>query len=301
MAVVLYHGGCSDGFGAAWVASKFLQDPTLIPVSYGKPAPLDECVDECVYVVDFSYPREELIELANVAPLVIVLDHHRSAEKELADLDVPNLFIEFDMERSGCMITWDYFSNRWDRTPQCPMGSDWTRLNEIARYVQDRDLWTWALPNSRAVSAYIAAVPKTVEHWDALLLIADWADILRGGLAVRMKIESEVATMTCESKWALTSFRAIDDIAIINICIAAPGSEILGTLAEGRPLAVGWAQGGDGSFYYSLRSDGDGVDVGALAASLRADGTAFAGGGHARAAGFSSWSRPDELFTRNSP
>lgn len=293
MAKVLYHGGCSDGFGAAFIAAHFLGLPEtdLIPVSYGKPIPYDRLSDDTdIYIVDFSYPRSELIELADYAQKVIVLDHHASAEKELADLDVPNLYVEFDMKRSGARMTYDYLQAR--HSPQIP----YRRLDLLSRYIQDRDLWTWELPDSREVSAYIAAVPKTLDAWGEHLLNVEWDLVIERGRAVQMKISSETATMTRESKWCLGMFRAIDDVAIINICVAAPGSEILGQLAEGRPFAVGWAQGGDGSFYYSLRSRDDGVDVGALAASLRADGTAFAGGGHARAAGFSSMLRPDELF-----
>lgn len=299
MAVVLYHGGCSDGFGAAWIASKFLAEPTLIPVSYGKPAPLDRLVNETVYILDFSYPREELLELAFVAHRVIVLDHHESAAKELAALDVPRLYVEFDMKRSGCRMTWDYFASRCHRTPKCPTSlRDWPRLDKLSSYIQDRDLWTWELPDSREVSAFLAALPKTLEAWDRLLL-SDWKKIVAGGRAVLMHIASQVEALTQPPKWTTVTFRAFKDIAIINICVAAPGSEVLGQLAEGRPFAVGWAQGGDGSFFYGLRSDVDGADVGALAVSLKEDGTAFAGGGHARAAGFSSLLRPDELFTRN--
>ena len=296
MAVVLYHNGCSDGFGAAWIASKFLEDPKLIPVSYGKPAPLADLRNEIVYIVDFSYPRAELVELASVAHRVIVLDHHKSAEKELMGLDVPMLHIEFDMKRSGCRMTWDYFHARRWRTVKRPNIFDTTRLDMLSRYIQDRDLWTWELKDSREVSAYIAALPKTIEWWD-VLLSADWENIAVRGHAVLLHIKSQVETMTRESEWAIGRFRAIEDVAIINICVAAPGSEILHILCQSRPFAVGWAQSGDGSFYYSLRSDVDGADVGALAASLRSDHTAFAGGGHARAAGFSSWLCPNELFT----
>lgn len=293
--MVLYHGGCCDGFGAAFIAAHALGLPerNLIPVSYGKPAPLDRLdARDHVYVVDFSYPREELLELNAAVASLTVLDHHASAEKELAGLEAPGLTIEFDMDRSGCRMTYDHFAGAVGLA---------TKLDTLAAYIQDRDLWQWKLKNSRAVSAYLAAVPKNLDAWDNLVLYADWDEIINGGRAIQMKIESEVATMTRESKWALTSFRAWDDIAIINICVSAPGSEILGTLAEGRPFAVGWAQGGDGSFYYSLRSREGGADVGALAASLRADKTAFAGGGHARAAGFSSMSRPDQLFSNTVP
>jgi hypothetical protein len=46
------------------------------------------------------------------------------------------------MSRAGCQITWDYFFQYVPR----PWFLD---------YVADRDLWTWALPNSKAINAAI--------------------------------------------------------------------------------------------------------------------------------------------------
>ncbi len=52
---------------------------------------------------------------------------------------IDNLYIEFDMDRSGCQITWDYFSENKER----PFFVD---------YIADRDLWKWTLPNSKEIN-----------------------------------------------------------------------------------------------------------------------------------------------------
>ena len=53
--------------------------------------------------------------------------------------NIPNLLIEFDMNRSGCQMAWDYF---FDKQPR-PFFID---------YMGDRDLWTWKLPGSREIN-----------------------------------------------------------------------------------------------------------------------------------------------------
>lgn len=297
---VIYHGGCDDGFCSAWVAAHFLNltDADLIRASYGSPPPLDELDGvETVYIVDFSYPASDLINLAKHVGRVVVLDHHKTAEAELGRIgdSFPQIEVHFDMNRSGAGITFDYFDERCHHMPGLVTSEERDKMQAVVKYVQDRDLWRWALEDSREVSAFIRTLPKTIEGWDVLLDI-EMTHILIGGRAVTSLWERQIEELTRASKWRLCAFKAWDDIAIINICIAAPGSEVLNVLCEERPFAVGWAQNGDGTYYYSLRSDAGGVDVGILARSIRETGVAFAGGGHARAAGFSSPCSPEELF-----
>ena len=306
---VIYHGGCSDGFCAAWVASKFLGigEESLIRAQYGYDVPEGIEAGDTVYIVDFSYPQAQLRELCNrVADgKVILLDHHKSAQKELEGFKLANLEIVFDMERSGARITFEYFLERQHEFD--PVHSDVIkRMETISRYVQDRDLWHWKLECSREVSAYLAAVPKTLTAWDRFEDM-DILEIIRLGSAIQMSLEAQVETMTRKSKYQLCDDR-LDKVGedhlcipIINICVAAPGSEILNELAIGRHMAIGWAQNGDGSYYYSLRSDKDGIDVGAFAQRMRDSGMAFAGGGHEHAGGFSSALAPGALFTNFRP
>jgi uncharacterized protein len=300
---VIYHGGCSDGWCAAWIAAHALGigEENLIRASYGSKLPYEQLRPEDeVWLVDFSYPREQLLELATLVARVVVLDHHKTAQAELADLHGCDLGIEvvFDMNRSGARIVYDEMLVKCRElgSPALQIRSSWMQVFDIvSRYVQDRDLWQWKLHLSREVSAYLASLPFTLEGWN-MLFHTDWTDVERGGLAIQRYVERKTEELVRPSRYMLADIGAFKDIALTNICVGAPGSEVLDVLCKDRPFAVGWSQNGDGTFYYSLRSNGSDTDVGAFARSMRDRGTAFAGGGHAKAAGFSTRYRPDELF-----
>jgi oligoribonuclease NrnB/cAMP/cGMP phosphodiesterase (DHH superfamily) len=112
MVYILYHADCPDGFGAAYAAWKHLgAQATYLPVQHGNPAP-DLRADATVYLVDFCYPKETLLPIVAQAKQVQVIDHHASAQKDLAEIDLaqyPKLSVIFDMEKSGAVLTWEYF------------------------------------------------------------------------------------------------------------------------------------------------------------------------------------------------
>ena len=83
--LVLYHANCWDGFCAAWIAKKALGDIEAIPVQYGQDPPIDFCGRD-VYILDFSYPRGEMENIIRSSNRVVVLDHHKTAQKELDGL-----------------------------------------------------------------------------------------------------------------------------------------------------------------------------------------------------------------------
>ena len=119
--LVIYHGGgCPDGFGAALAAYTYFSsqgvDGRYYAASHGpiKDIELDQLADTDVYLVDFAYRRAEMARLCAAAHKVVVIDHHISAQKDLAGLDqeCANLELNFDMNRSGAVMTWDYFHSR---------------------------------------------------------------------------------------------------------------------------------------------------------------------------------------------
>ena len=81
--IVIYHGGCWDGFCAAWLLRGRYPDAEFIPARYGDPAPMEKMAGSRVFVVDFSYPRNVLIEMHRLAYSLVVLDHHKTAQKDL--------------------------------------------------------------------------------------------------------------------------------------------------------------------------------------------------------------------------
>lgn len=149
-AVVLYHDNCVDGFGSAWafhkLAEKDYVDGTIyLPVQYGKPIDLDQWVSESdIYILDFSFGRQQLLQLANRYASVTVLDHHKTAETNLRNWDhgFSDMEIVFDMSRSGAGITWDYLAE--SNQPR----------SMLINYIEDRDIWLFNLECSRNQLSY---------------------------------------------------------------------------------------------------------------------------------------------------
>jgi oligoribonuclease NrnB/cAMP/cGMP phosphodiesterase (DHH superfamily) len=278
--IIIYHDNCIDGFTAAWVCwKKFGYEATYIGAKYGDAPP--DVSGKDVYIVDFSYPRGVLIKMEKQAKSLLVLDHHTSAEGSLRGLG----FCVFDMERSGAGLAWDYFFPEEERP--------W-----LVDYVEDRDLWKWKWPSSKAVSAFIATHNQTFDIWEKLAS-GTVQDAWNLGSVVLSYIDRYVREMKEHAR--IIEFEGymvpIVNAPYINI------SELVGSMAEtscafhrrntefdtadvcenchgtgSAPFAIGWFQRGDGLYAYSLRSRGD-FDVSELAKR-------YGGGGHKNAAGF---------------
>ena len=129
---VLYHAGCNDGFGAAWIAHKHLGDAQdgrrvrYLPQSYGGEPPRMGPGSR-IYILDFSYPLETMLELHRQHESVILLDHHETARDALEGR-VPDC--HFDLERSGVTIAWEYWGS----------GFSTNEGELLARYIEDRIL-----------------------------------------------------------------------------------------------------------------------------------------------------------------
>jgi len=262
--LVIYHGGCADGFTAAWVFNKQLrllgEHPEFFAAYYppdGQPTELPDCSGRVVYMVDFCTSREQLLQIKAVAKQFLVLDHHKSARDACAGLD----FCVFDMEQSGAGLAWRYF--RGVASPP------W-----LVAYVEDRDLWRFALPDSKAVNAYVASHEFGFDVWENLQRGGANMSIARGD-AILQYINQYVSRMTAQA--IRQPFAGHDDIPVVNAPFTAI-SEVVGKLAEDATFAVGWSLNADGKFHYSLRSR-NGFDVSEVAKK-------FGGGGHAAAAGF---------------
>src|SRR6267142_5992911 len=105
--ICIFHGNCDDGFGAAFAVWK--RDGDCVdyhPGIYGKAPPDVTGMD--VAIVDFSYKRSVMKDLAARAKSILVLDHHKTAEADLAGLsdECQNVEVVFDMFRSGAVMAW---------------------------------------------------------------------------------------------------------------------------------------------------------------------------------------------------
>jgi oligoribonuclease NrnB/cAMP/cGMP phosphodiesterase (DHH superfamily) len=272
--LVVYHARCSDGFAAAWAAWRLFgyEGTEYLAARYGDAPP--DVTDRDVLVVDFSYPRDAMIAMEQRARTLVVLDHHKTAEAALAGLP----FATFDMNRSGAGLAWDVL-HPLERRP-------W-----LIDYVEDRDLWRFRLPHSKAVSERIHVTPFAFETWDEL----SWRlveDVASEGEVLLLATESYLRSAR-ENAREMTWFGR--RVWCVNTTHAT--SELVGALSEGTHFAVGWFQREDGKFVYSLRSRSDAYPSGPSPVHGD-DVSSFArlmgGGGHRNAAGFTSSLGPDE-------
>lgn len=259
--VVLYHQYCPDGFGAAWAAwKKFGNRAEYIGVNHKEPLPKG-LKGKTVYTVDFCYSGELFENLQKTAKLLIVLDHHITQKEWVARADE----FRFEMDHSGAVIAWNYFH------PQ-------KAVPRALLHIEDIDLWKFALPHTREVSALLASYPFDFKIRDAFIrgfentekrkrYIAEGAAILRYQQRV-VRANIEVAS--------LVEFEGHRVLASNSF---TQTSEIGNQLARSHPpFAIVWSER-DGMIIVSLRSVG-GFDVAEIAQQ-------YGGGGHKAAAGFS--------------
>ncbi|MDX1692731.1 MAG: DHHA1 domain-containing protein [Ketobacteraceae bacterium] len=270
--LVIYHGGgCPDGFGAALAAYVGLERQGIEAQFYGashgpiEGIELDQLSDSTVYLLDFAYKRDQMKILCAAAHKVVVIDHHISAQKDLLGLDheLDNLELNFDMERSGTVMAWDYF-----HTEPAP---------RLLRCIQDRDLWQFREPDSQNINAALMSKPFTFDTWRQYLDDDKaLAALIPEGSAINRFREQMISH---HSKRAVMGKIAGYDVPVVN-CPREIVSELVGSLAEGHPFAAGYSDNGN-QRGWSLRSTPDGLDVSVIA-------TRLGGGGHARAAGFTT-------------
>lgn len=282
--LILYHANCPDGFCAAWVAHRKFGDNTdYLPVSYGQRPP--DVAGRRVYVLDFSYKREVMRQILSSAMFVTVLDHHKTAQAELAGIvdefilrpdlianppgsELP--FVWFDMEKSGARLTWEHFFPG--------EAAPW-----LVDYIEDRDLWRWKLSKSKEINSALSSYPWTFALWDRFAtecwasdyLGRNWDSILAEQGEHIERYKDQQIEGICQHAREIE----IDGHRILAVNSSVLFSEVAGKLAEGRPFGAAWFVRSDGRRQWSLRSRDGGVDVSEVAKR-------HGGGGHRNAAGF---------------
>ena len=270
----IYHGNCADGFGAAWVVRKYFDGDVDFHLGvYGQAPP--DVTGRHVIIVDFSYKRTVLEEMAKHAKSITVLDHHKTAQEDLAGyprplrymIPPPGIEAEFDMARSGAGLAWDYFF------PGSPRP-------KLIDHIEDRDLWRFALSGTREIQANLFSFPYDFSVWDGLVEKAErpggFADMMVGGVAIDRKMLKDIA----EILGVATRDMVIGGVKVpvVNLPYTM-ASEAAGKLAEDAPFAAAYFDAKDGR-KFSLRSRGEGgMDVSMIAKM-------YGGGGHRNASGF---------------
>lgn len=264
--IVIYHGGCSDGFGGAWAASKKFGDTAhYYGASHGEP-PLDYLRGKTIYLVDFSYPPEAVRKLMKQNKRVTAIDHHVSAEKATKMTED----YRYAVKNSGCVLAWRYFH------PKKP-------VPRLLLHIEDIDLWKFKLPHTKAVRAYLETQDMNFKTWNELSVQLERpairASIMKLGnlvLSYQERLCNELIAETAEQ---------VQFGKYLTQAVNAPNfnsqnfTDLIADKLIRRkpPIAIVWRTGKKGT-KVSLRSNGS-ADVGKLAAR-------YGGGGHADSSAF---------------
>jgi len=260
----IYHGNCQDGFGAAWAMRYWMPKAEIefFPGKYGEPAP--DVTNRVVYMLDFSYKRDIMGKILQDAATFCLLDHHKSAMEDLAELDDPRRGrINFDMKRSGAGLAWDYFSKGAKRPP-------------LINHIEDRDLWRFNLKGTREIAAALFSYPYDFSVWDTLMTI-DPERLFEEGVAIERKHFKDIEELVTETIRPMVI--GGHEVPVANIPYTM-SSDACRTLLKRQPASFSACyQDMARGRVFSLRSEPDGADVSAIAVG-------YGGGGHRNAAGF---------------
>lgn len=264
---VLYHANCWDGFAAAWAAWLYFKEgAAYIPVSYGTPFPQAVPDGASVYMVDFSYQRSVLEGLLERGIKLVVLDHHKTAQEALSDF--PG--VTFDLERSGARLAW----NHWHPPEMIP---------RLVEYVEDRDLWRWRLPDSRAVNAWIRSWPMRFDLWVSVAMECEnnLPRAVEAGEAI-LRAEERLVERMADAAREIVLDGHRGHVTNASVLYSDVGHELLLRHGEDE-FALTYRTRPDGRREYGIYSRGSGehsqFDV-SLIAKRRG------GGGHAGASGW---------------
>lgn len=269
-ALVIYHAPCADGFTAAWIAESVLSqdmDVELYPADYRESAPIDLITkDTKVYILDFSYPWEQMLAICDAASRhVVLLDHHKTALENLANFEHPNLIKVLDRDYSGAGLSWRWFFPNKAMPP-------------LVQRVQDRDLWRFQFADSKEVSEAIFSRPYTLEAWDEMAAM-DIEDLAYEGASIKRKKDKDIDEFIAAH--ARPIYIGDYEILACNLpyFYASECGQRLLDLFQANSFAATYFDTVDGYRQFSLRSANDRLDVSLIAKK-------FGGGGHRNAAGF---------------
>jgi uncharacterized protein len=326
--VIMYHKFCQDGFCSAAIAHLYLTQlkPSKVvyfPVIAGH---VDEAVDllvdtypetENIRVLSFdlSFTYTAAVKLFKNFTDAQVVDHHKTTVEECftrpenvseeeygKQFDIFTKQLYFNNDHSGAVLAFKFFFEDAD----VPL---------LIKYVEDRDLWTWTMPDSKVVSAglyrhlsmpYVSPdefaeksplstgeiefsaldnerIP-VFDQWIKWMFTEEWFDEVKRDGSIVIDIQKKNITRICKSGKCYEIDGQKVFVTNANSFISELGNAISEWTDEGKPAynyALIWRYDSQHEIcFVSMRSlQGTDNDVEAVA---KKNG----GGGHKHAAGF---------------
>lgn len=287
----IYHGNCADGFGAAWAMRHNLPKADIEFFAGHYKDGLDKvpnATGRIVYMLDFSYKRNVIQYFIEKSERFLLIDHHKSAMEDLAGVDDqpsrmsqhgsrPNTDtfrvsdggrLLLDMNRSGALLAWDYFSN--GKKPP-----------KLILHIDDRDRWQFKLPGTREISAALFSYPYDFDVWDNLMS-TDTERLREEGIVLERKHFKDINELLEASMRPMILGGVEVFVANLPYTMSSDAGHFL---AKKSPSKIGacYMDTPQGRTF-SVHSTDDGPDVAKLAESYTYNGKC--GGGHLHASGF---------------
>lgn len=266
--LVLYHGRCPDGFGAALAAWRFYEGAVeCVGLEHGQVQTIGDLpplAGRAVVVLDFSFAPELLRAIDERAARLVLLDHHKSAADQLDGFACRCGAVFFDLAKSGAHLAWQYYFPDHE-------------LPQLVRYIEDRDLWKWRYPESSAYLSALDMEPYDFARWQQIAAFTpeETAAFIARGQAMDEKFRQLAGGIAEAALPVVFNGEA-------GLMVNAPGAfhSLVGDLLSARSgtFALMWSVGKDGGIKAGLRSQRH-YDCIPLARSM-------GGGGHAQACGF---------------
>jgi oligoribonuclease NrnB/cAMP/cGMP phosphodiesterase (DHH superfamily) len=266
--LVIYHARCADGFGAALAAWLFYEGQAeFLPCDHGDmktPADIPDVDGRAVYILDFSFAAEILREVEQRAAKLVMLDHHKSAAEKLTGFACRCGVVHFDMAHSGARLAWDFF-HAGQPVP------------DLVRYIEDRDIWNWAYPESAGFLAALDMEPMEFKRWAEIAAFTpeQTAAFMARGQAMDEKFCKLAEDIAVQAE-------PVEFNGVKGLMVNAPGvfHSLIGDMLakQSGTFALMWSANKKGLIKVGLRSRSD-FNCIPLAESM-------GGGGHAQACGF---------------
>jgi len=295
--VCIYHEDCFDGFTAATIVHETLDNGNMhfIPMQYGQVPSFEELEPvfngRDVFIVDFSIEPALAYELAKVAQKITIIDHHKAAAEEWAEYMAehgPSKYIDahFNQAKSGALLTYDFMKSHF---PKAFEGTE--DLEAICKVADDWDRWVFSMSDTKDIAEYFYTRNWTTrESFDSFKL---WAktlgchetfrkDIAKTGREL-MHAKVNNIKRNAENYCTLIDFDGYEvPIMMMTRENTSIAGDILGEMYPASPFVVLYRDDLKARRrYYSLRRRGAGPNLSEIAKR-------FGGGGHDRAASFST-------------
>ena len=287
---VFFHSPCQDGLASAWVASKYAKEHNLnyefVGISNNSKGFETDITNKNIIFFDYAPDQIQLQLLNQQAKQFFIVDHHKTNEERLRSLTN----VIFKMDKSGVGLAWEYFYP--EETTPMPL---------FLEMIQDRDLWTWKIHNSRPFcygffnyTCLTNTLEESFKLFDSVHRDqTKFDEILAIGIILEKRKQKQIEGIIKKVSTKTYLYKG-NKVCIVNCdheLASDLGNMILKTYDY--DFTVCWRYDHLSEEYWlSLRADGN-VDVSEICKEL-------GGGGHKNASGCSTKIHPSVLFSTTS-